>query len=118
MAESVPDTGGVQVVPAFTGLGSPYWDPYARGTIVGITRGTTRGGEMPEMDLLAWLALACLPFSALPFLVFVGNLRAYRVPPPAPVHLPSVSILIPARDEEKAIGQAIVFHDDGVDFGL
>ena len=62
---------------------------------------------MPEMDLLAWLALACLPFSALPFMVFVGNLRAYRVPPPAPPYLPSVSILIPARDEEKAIGQAI-----------
>ena len=41
LAESVPDTGGVQLVPAFTGLGSPYWDPYARGTIVGITRGTT-----------------------------------------------------------------------------
>ncbi|MDQ1521062.1 MAG: glycerol kinase [Actinomycetota bacterium] len=42
LAESVPDTGGVYVVPAFTGLGSPWWDPYARGTIVGITRGTTR----------------------------------------------------------------------------
>jgi glycerol kinase len=42
LAESVPDAGGVVVVPAFTGLGSPYWDPYARGTIVGITRGTTR----------------------------------------------------------------------------
>lgn len=42
LAASVPDTGGVYVVPAFTGLGSPYWDPYARGTIVGITRGTTR----------------------------------------------------------------------------
>ncbi|NNE11261.1 MAG: glycerol kinase GlpK [Ilumatobacter sp.] len=42
LAESVPDTGGVFVVPAFTGLGSPWWDPYARGTIVGITRGTTR----------------------------------------------------------------------------
>ena len=41
LAESVPDTGGVVVVPAFTGLGSPWWDPYARGTIVGITRGTT-----------------------------------------------------------------------------
>jgi glycerol kinase len=38
----VPDSGGVYVVPAFTGLGSPWWDPYARGTIVGITRGTTR----------------------------------------------------------------------------
>jgi glycerol kinase len=42
LAASVPDTGGVYVVPAFTGLGSPYWDPYARGTIVGITRGTGR----------------------------------------------------------------------------
>lgn len=40
MAASVPDTGGVYVVPAFTGLGAPYWDMYARGTILGITRGT------------------------------------------------------------------------------
>ncbi|MEC8817872.1 MAG: FGGY-family carbohydrate kinase, partial [Planctomycetota bacterium] len=42
LAESVPDTGGVQFVPAFTGLGAPYWDPTARGTILGITRGTIR----------------------------------------------------------------------------
>jgi len=42
MAESVPDTGGVYFVPAFVGLGAPYWDMYARGTIVGLTRGTTR----------------------------------------------------------------------------
>lgn len=42
LAMSVPDSGGVYVVPAFTGLGSPWWDPYARGTIIGITRGTTR----------------------------------------------------------------------------
>ena len=41
LAASVPDNGGVALVPAFTGLGSPWWDPYARGTIVGITRGTT-----------------------------------------------------------------------------
>jgi glycerol kinase len=41
LAASVPDNGGVCVVPAFTGLGSPWWDPHARGTIVGITRGTT-----------------------------------------------------------------------------
>ena len=41
LAASCPDTGGVYLVPAFTGLGSPWWDPYARGTIVGITRGTT-----------------------------------------------------------------------------
>ena len=42
LALSVTDTGGVVVVPAFTGLGSPWWDPRARGTILGITRGTTR----------------------------------------------------------------------------
>jgi len=42
LANQVVDTGGVYVVPAFTGLCSPYWDPYARGTIIGITRGTTR----------------------------------------------------------------------------
>jgi len=42
LAESVPDTGGVYLVPAFVGLGAPYWDPYARGTLVGLTRGTTR----------------------------------------------------------------------------
>lgn len=41
-AEKVPDTAGVYVVPAFTGLGAPYWDMYARGIIIGITRGTQR----------------------------------------------------------------------------
>lgn len=40
LANSVPDTNGVYVVPAFTGMGAPYWDANARGTIVGITRGT------------------------------------------------------------------------------
>jgi len=42
MAESVSDSGGVFVVPAFVGLGAPHWDPYARGTIVGLTRDTNR----------------------------------------------------------------------------
>ncbi len=42
VAQSVPDTGGVRVVPAFTGLGAPYWDAQARGSILGITRGTTK----------------------------------------------------------------------------
>ena len=42
MAEKVPDTNGCYVVPAFTGLGAPYWDPYARGTIVGLTRGVNK----------------------------------------------------------------------------
>jgi len=42
LAATVPDTGGVYLVPAFTGLGSPHWDAYARGTIVGLSRGTTK----------------------------------------------------------------------------
>ncbi len=42
LALDVPDNGGVVCVPAFTGLGSPWWDPHARGAIFGITRGTTR----------------------------------------------------------------------------
>mgnify|MGYP001337806474 CR=1 FL=1 len=42
LAESVPDSGGVVVVPAFTGLGAPHWDQYARGTITGITRGVNK----------------------------------------------------------------------------
>ena len=42
LARTVADTGGVYVVPAFAGLGAPHWDQYARGTIVGLTRGTTK----------------------------------------------------------------------------
>ena len=42
LAQSVPDTGGVYVVPAFTGLGAPWWQPEARGAILGLTRGTGR----------------------------------------------------------------------------
>ena len=42
LALSVPDTGGVYIVPAFAGLGAPYWDPYARGAIFGLTRGANK----------------------------------------------------------------------------
>ena len=42
MAKKVQDTNGCYLVPAFTGLGAPYWDPYARGTLVGLTRGTNK----------------------------------------------------------------------------
>ena len=42
LAESVPDSNGVVLVPAFTGLGTPYWDPYARGILIGLTRGVTK----------------------------------------------------------------------------
>jgi glycerol kinase len=43
LAATEPDNGGVYLVPAFVGLGAPYWDPYARGTIIGLTRGSTIG---------------------------------------------------------------------------
>ncbi|MEX1104087.1 MAG: glycerol kinase GlpK, partial [Dehalococcoidia bacterium] len=43
LAASVPNAGGVTIVPAFTGLGAPHWDPYARGAILGLTRGVERG---------------------------------------------------------------------------
>jgi glycerol kinase len=43
LAQTVPDNGGVYLAPAFTGLGAPHWDSFARGTITGLTRGTTAG---------------------------------------------------------------------------
>jgi glycerol kinase len=55
LAASVPDTGGVVFVPAFTGLGSPYWDPYARGTVLGLTRGTGRAQlTRAVVEAMAW----------------------------------------------------------------
>ncbi|MEM3388321.1 MAG: FGGY-family carbohydrate kinase, partial [Thermoproteota archaeon] len=42
LAEAAEDTGGTYFIPAFTGLGAPYWDPYARGMVIGLTRGTSR----------------------------------------------------------------------------
>ena len=48
MALAETDTGGVYLVPAFTGLGAPYWKPDARGTIVGMTRGTNRAQQLPH----------------------------------------------------------------------
>ena len=55
LAATVPDSGGVVLVPAFTGLGAPYWDMYARGALLGITRGTNRGH-------IARAVLECIAF--------------------------------------------------------
>jgi glycerol kinase len=55
LAASVPDTGGVVMVPALTGLGSPWWDPYARGAVLGITRGTGRAHlARAAVEAMAW----------------------------------------------------------------
>jgi glycerol kinase len=57
LAREVSDSGGCFFVPAFAGLGAPYWDPYARGTIVGITRGTTRAHlARAALDAMAYQA--------------------------------------------------------------
>jgi glycerol kinase len=55
LARSVPDNGGVYFVPALSGLGAPYWDPHARGTIVGLSRGSTAG----HIARAALEAIAC-----------------------------------------------------------
>jgi glycerol kinase len=55
LAESVPDAGGAVFVPALTGLGSPWWDPYARGAVLGLTRGTTRAHLVrAAVEAMAW----------------------------------------------------------------
>jgi len=66
LAASVPDSDDVFLVPALTGLGAPYWDPYARGTLVGLTRGTTR----------AHIARATLEAIALQSAVLLAAMRA------------------------------------------
>jgi len=53
LAQTVEDNGGVYFVPAFVGLGAPYWDPNARGTIIGLTRGTT-GGHIARAAVESW----------------------------------------------------------------
>ncbi|MCD8120223.1 MAG: glycerol kinase GlpK [Lachnospiraceae bacterium] len=55
LARSVPDTAGVYIVPTFTGIGAPYWNPYVRGTVVGLTRGCTKAHFVRAMlESLAW----------------------------------------------------------------
>lgn len=55
LAESVPDSGGVYLVPAFTGLGAPHWDQYARGAILGLTRGANKAHiARAALEAIAW----------------------------------------------------------------
>jgi glycerol kinase len=76
LAASVADTGGVYLVPAFTGLGAPHWDPNARGTIVGITR----GAGLPELARATLEAIAFQVADVLDAMAADGSrLRALRV---------------------------------------
>ncbi len=77
LAESVPDTGGVVFVPAFTGLGSPWWDPYARGSIFGLTRGTGRAHlARAVVESMAWQTRDVVDAISSAAGVELGELRA------------------------------------------
>ena len=73
MARAVPDTGGVYFVPAFVGLGTPYWEPEARGTITGLTRGTSRAH-------LARAALEAMAYSSAELLTAMTSAERLSVP--------------------------------------
>jgi glycerol kinase len=73
LARSVPDTGGVHFVPAFVGLGTPYWEPEARGTITGLTRGTSRAH-------LVRAALEAMAFSSAELLSTMCSAEGLTVP--------------------------------------
>jgi glycerol kinase len=73
LARSVADTGGVHFVPAFVGLGTPHWEPEARGTITGLTRGTTRAH-------LVRAALEAIVFSSAELLQAMADGETARVP--------------------------------------
>jgi glycerol kinase len=72
LAASVPDSGGVYFVPAFTGLGAPYWDPHARGAIVGLTRGSSSAH-------IARAALESIAFQSAELLEAMQNDAAERI---------------------------------------
>jgi glycerol kinase len=73
LARSVDDTGGVSFVPAFVGLGTPHWEPEARGTITGLTRGTTRAH-------LVRAALEAMAFSVAELLLAIADSARLAIP--------------------------------------
>jgi glycerol kinase len=73
LARAVPDTGGVYFVPAFVGLGTPYWEPEARGTITGLTRGTSRAH-------LARAALEAMAYGSADLLEAMSSTLSLTVP--------------------------------------
>ncbi|MGZ8399517.1 MAG: FGGY family carbohydrate kinase, partial [Gemmatimonadales bacterium] len=73
LARDVPDTGGVHFVPAFVGMGTPYWDPEARGTITGLTRGTSRAH-------VARAALEAMAYSSAELLQAMTSTSGLKVP--------------------------------------
>ena len=79
LAAVVEDTGGVYLVPAFAGLGAPHWDPHARGTIVGLTRGTTKA----HVARAALEGIALQVMDVLKAMEADAGIKLIAVPPPA-----------------------------------
>lgn len=113
LALRVPDTNGCYVVPAFTGLGAPYWDQYARGTIVGITRGVNRNHIVrATLDSIAYQVadvIEAMHFDAgiaLPFLKVDGGASANNYLMQAQSDIIQVPVKRPACVESTALGAA------------
>ena len=113
LAASVPDAGGVQFVPALSGLGAPYWDPHARGTIVGITRGTTRAHlARATLDAIAFQcaelieAMAADSAIALKELRVDGGATASNLLMQTQADLLGVPVVRPRVTETTALGAA------------
>ena len=113
LAASVPDTGDVYFVPALTGLGTPYWDPYARGTIVGISRGTTRAHLVrATLEAMAFQTVDVLramsedAATAIPALRVDGGASANNLLLQLQSDLSGLAIHRPACIESTALGAA------------
>ena len=115
VAASVPDTGGVYLVPAFTGLGAPYWNMYTRGTLVGMTRGTGRAHIVraalesiayQSRDLFSAMAQDCGKES--PALRVDGGASANKLLMQFQADLLGVPVQRPAVLETTALGAALL----------
>jgi glycerol kinase len=113
LARSVPDNGGVYLVPAFAGLGAPHWDAYARGTIVGLTRGTGAGQiARAALESIAYQvadlgdAMESDSGVALPELRADGGAAANDLLLQFQADLMGVPVLRPAVTETTALGAA------------
>jgi glycerol kinase len=113
LAASVPDSGGVILVPAFAGLGAPHWDQYARGGLMGMTRGTTRahiaraaleGIAMQAMDVLT--AMQADSGLALAELRVDGGAAANNMLMQMQADVLGVNVLRPENPEATALGAA------------
>ncbi|MHC4909382.1 MAG: glycerol kinase GlpK [Planctomycetota bacterium] len=125
LARTVDDSGGVVLVPAFAGLGAPHWDQYARGTIIGLTRGTTRGHiARAALDAIALQvadlaeAMAADAGAAIPELAVDGGAAANDLLLQTQADIMQIPIVRPTVIETTALGAALlaglqagVYHD-------